>query len=908
MTPSGAMIEADEAHGRRDARGDGAPRERRERHVRERETAASAGTDCAAADRANVVASATPTPRASSSNRSPWAVRGELATFDVWDTLLRRRCHPDEVKLATAANLLVREPRVVADHATTWSLLHLRQRVEAEIGAKRRVLGLDDEYRIEEVIAEWIARACALGAPDERVRTLACALIDEEVAHEMFVTSADPLGTSLVRDAARQADLADRAGPHDPASGEAHQDDGAGWWHRRPIAVSDFYMGERHLSRILAAAAPGLPLDAVVVSCDVGLNKRSGRLFGHVHQRFHASPTQHVHIGDSVHADVETARRLGCRPVHFANPLPDARRRAHEARFAHRASGLAHDWVLAMRSCEGLDARAAVVRDDGYGPHATVPMAGRVDLARAGFRAAPLLVSFVLSAIEEAVRVGVSCVYYFTREGEFFARVHRAIAEATGGGRGRLWGVELPEARVLHVSRVATFLPSLREVTTREMMRLWNQYSTQSMGQMLASLGLNGLSFEGMLAAHGLSLDERIVYPWGDDRVQSLFADQRFTRTIERARDEARTLLSRYLRERGVGEERDAVVVDIGWRGTIQDNIAHILPGVTFHGVYLGMQRTLNDQPTNVRKRAFGPDMRVDDAWTSSLLDEVAPLEMATNAPGGSVTGYRPGIGGRVEPVRRADEREDRAFHGATRYVQAGVVHATATVVEWYRLRGTTTRECRPLAIGLLRQIVEAPPPALARAFFGLSHNETFGAGGFQAVDAALPRGAARRWWRTGGAGAAGGAGAESDWSRVRRAALASRWPHGLLVANGLAAAAQRLSDEIRVALTRGGSDEHDPETIARRAAERELAWIEGSRSWRAVRRVGLSWPGRVIARARFGPTWAHGLPEAAGDPVARLARIKRSRAYRLILWTQRSPLTGGVRRLIGRAGPMLPA
>jgi FMN phosphatase YigB (HAD superfamily) len=899
MTPSGAMMEANQAQGRRDAIGDGEPRERREGDVRDRE----------AADRAT---DATPhTPRATAARRSPWAVRGELATFDVWDTLLRRRCHPDEVKLATAANLLVREPRVAAEHATTWSLLLLRQRVEAEIGAKRRVLGLDDEYRIEEVIPEWIARACALVAPDERVRTLADALIDEEVAHEMFVTSADPLGTSLVRDAARQAGLADRAGPHAPIAGETSNGDGdgngdgAGFWHRRPIAVSDFYMGERHLSRILAAAAPGLPLDAVVVSCDVGLNKRSGRLFGHVHQRFHASPTQHVHIGDSVHADVETARRLGCRPVHFANPVPDARRRAHEARFAHRASGLAHDWALALRACEGLDAHAAVARDDGYGPHATVPMSDRLDLARAGFRAAPLLVGFVLSVLEEALRVGASRVYYFTREGEFFARVHRAIAEATGGGRGRLWGVELPEARVLHVSRVATFLPSLREVTTREMMRLWNQYSTQSMGQMLASLGLNGLSFEGMLAAHGLSLDERIVYPWGDDRVQSLFADRRFTRTVERARDDARTLLSRYLREQGVHDERDAVVVDIGWRGTIQDNIAHVLPNVTFHGVYLGMQRTLNDQPANVRKRAFGPDMRLDDAWTASLLDEVAPLEMATNAPGGSVTGYRPGIGGRVEPVRRADPREDHAFHHATRYVQAGVVHATATVVEWYRLRGTTTRECRPLAIGLLRQIVEAPPPALARAFFGLSHNETFGAGGFQAVRAALPRGAARRWWRTGPSGSTASG---DDWSRVRRAALASRWPHGLLVANGLGAAAQRLSDEFRIALSRAGSDARDPETVARRAAERELAWIEGSRSWRVVRRVALSWPGRTLARARFGPTWAHGLPEASGDPIARLARVKRSRAYRLILWAQRTALTRAARRVLGRAGPLLPS
>ena len=31
-----------------------------------------------------------------------------LRLFDVWDTLLRRRCHPDEVKLATAAHVYFR--------------------------------------------------------------------------------------------------------------------------------------------------------------------------------------------------------------------------------------------------------------------------------------------------------------------------------------------------------------------------------------------------------------------------------------------------------------------------------------------------------------------------------------------------------------------------------------------------------------------------------------------------------------------------------------------------------------------------------------------------------------------------------------------------------------------------------
>jgi hypothetical protein len=80
-------------------------------------------------------------------------------------------------------------------------------------------------------------------------------------------------------------------------------------------------------------------------------------------------------------------------------------------------------------------------------------------------------------------------------------------------------------------------------------------------------------------------------------------------------------------------------IVDVGWRGTIHDNIALLYPNIHFTGVYLGLQKFLNDQPSNTSKFAFGPNLNHQLEYPH-FLDSVAPIEMITNSPSGSVTGY----------------------------------------------------------------------------------------------------------------------------------------------------------------------------------------------------------------------------------------------------------------------------
>lgn len=70
--------------------------------------------------------------------------------------------------------------------------------------------------------------------------------------------------------------------------------------------------------------------------------------------------------------------------------------------------------------------------------------------------------------------------------------------------------------------------------------------------------------------------------------------------------------------------------------------------------------------------------------------------------------------------------------------------------------------------------------------------------------------------------------------------------------------------------------------------AEHELAFIDGSRSWRAVQAFKRTAVYRALAHLRFGEGWDRVDPSE--DPLARLGRIKNSRSYKLI---QQSKSTG---------------
>src|SRR5262249_12673360 len=137
-----------------------------------------------------------------------------------------------------------------------------------------------------------------------------------------------------------------------------------------------------------------------------------------------------------------------------------------------------------------------------------------------------------------------------------------------------------------------------------------------------------------------------IQFPWNSASVRSLLRNPRFVADLSTYRDQARNALCILLREHEFDTQGSNVIVDIGWRGTIQDNIARAFPTTQIFGIYMGLQKFLNTQPSNVRKHALIADINAGNNRFADILNHVRPMEMLCNSSGGSVTSYEIGENG----------------------------------------------------------------------------------------------------------------------------------------------------------------------------------------------------------------------------------------------------------------------
>lgn len=608
----------------------------------------------------------------------------KLVTIDVWDTLIRRSCHPDDVKLHLCRFLLLRYFwHLKPSCRDIFVLLRARQESESAIGIQKKNLGFDDEYNLLDVYKLWIVKVFE---DADSVKCLPRQLREVELTQELLVTYQDP-------------DILDYLNKYDGV---------------KKLFVSDFYMPAEDILAILRKNALAEIIPRGYSSCDVNLNKRSGRLFNHMLQCEELSPGDVLHIGDNVHSDVRVPSSQGIKSMHYLPRSQHRLRKEKEGRF------IQFDQVV-----HGTLAKLV----------ADYPRQGnaRADaMYQSGIEYSALMVGFALYVMERAITSGHEKVFFFTREGEFFKQVYDALAAQDP------FGIPAPESELLEVSRIATFSASLQDLSLQSLMRLWGLYSTQSLGALFSSLGVDGIQFSVHLIKYGLNLVDDIRYPWLDLRMHGLFSDADFTSKLGEQLGAKRESLIGYLAEKEFPMVGKVAVVDIGWRGTIQDNLAYLLPNVRIDGFYLGLDKFINQQPVNVRKFAFCINLNDAESEYAHLFAKVAPIEMLCNSPNGSVVGYV-NVDGVYSAKRLVAESENISFHGSVFYFQQGVVFAAKVLGEKIRRHVVPVQTLREFAIRNWVDICMSPPAVIADAYFGLSHNESFGLGRFEDKTAVIP-------------------------------------------------------------------------------------------------------------------------------------------------------------------------
>jgi FMN phosphatase YigB (HAD superfamily) len=608
----------------------------------------------------------------------------KLITIDVWDTLLRRHGHDDSSKLASAYHLSLNYHHLLSPaYGDYWAIYRERCAIEARIAQEKHAD--DGEYVIDNVLTRLCERVIK---PEHQATAaaIAASLSRFELAFEIDHTYPDPdIVKTLFQYPAEQR-----------------------------YFLSDFYMPAESIQALLAYHRLNHLVDGGFSSCDTGCNKRRGNLYPYVHATLGISPEEHLHIGDNPQADIAMAQQHGIDTVHYL-PEPQHARRTEKIPFlTDRKALFSHVAHTVQSQLSSTIAARPTTEQAAY---------------LLGIQSAPLYIGFMLHIAEQAMIERLESVYFFTREGEFFIQVWQQLFPDS-----RLQGMTLPPTSTLAVSRIATFSASLNEVSTQALMRLWNQYSTQSIHALCKTLDIDPDIIAPFCTRYHIDMTEQIVYPWTDRRVQALFDDPAFIACVSHHIAQRKHALQGYLSDAGFCSHQHVGIVDIGWRGTIQDNLAHVCPDIKLHGMYLGLQKYLNQQPVNCTKSAFGPDANVS-TQEQHLLHTVSMLEMLSNSPFGSVTGYTEDAQGCQRARRLVDAEENSVFYGFTHHFQQGVLAASQLWASYIDQYVVSSQELRAPALRLWEKHITTPHHALTTAHTTLHHNELFGVGGFITKD-----------------------------------------------------------------------------------------------------------------------------------------------------------------------------
>lgn len=577
----------------------------------------------------------------------------KIITFDIWDTIIKRKCHPEEIKLYTANYILLNyEEKLKKEYKDIYIILKKRDEIEAEICKENKEKGHDDECKIIDVF--------------------------KKLQKEIFKDKNQDISEELLRAEIEQEKRCIYINPEILPIFKKYKD-------LKMYCISDFYMGEKSLRELLNYLEIPVKIEKIYSSADYLLNKRTGNLYKKAEEEIGITPQEHIHVGDNQYSDIEIANKLGIETIKTTktefNFIPERKRQ----------------FEFDLKS---------IKKDENSKEN---------KLFNTGLKLAPLLYFFGYSIVEYAIKNKIDTVYYQTREGETFIKIHEMIQ------RSNPFGIEIPKSKIMEVSRMATFSASLKEFSITELLRLWSQYRKQSVNALFKTLAIDIEKYKKFIKKYNIDIDEKILFPWFDIKIQKLCKDTEFINKIQEDLNTKKIELTTYFKdELGIeNDDKELFVVDIGWRGTIQDNLCYIYPNKRIGGYYLALYDYYNLQPENSYKISYLDNEKIRNNEIASMI---TLLEWIYNPGTGSVTGYKQG-----KAIRKAKSDETNIVREYIKPLQEGMLAGAEVINEYMKYHPYEANETKDYIYSLIKEIKTNPNKELIEAYYSMVFNDTFG-------------------------------------------------------------------------------------------------------------------------------------------------------------------------------------
>ena len=606
-------------------------------------------------------------------------------SFDVFDTaLVRTWARPADLFLGLGGDLGRR--KMISISAAEW----LGTRVQAETEARKRA-------RPGEVTLEGIYQILAekLGWNTE-IRDEAARL---EIAHE----------AAALRPVAM---ISDRI--------KALRKEGA-----RIIFLSDMYLSTETIRGFLTENGLWEEGDGLYVSGECGGAKGNGLLYELCLGRESLAPRELYHTGDNENSDFSIPKSLKIKAEVF--------RGAALNRFEKRILNNARLPTLFRSRLAGAS-RTVRLSFAAHDPKTMTITAVSASVT------APVLLGYVFWCMSEAEKQGIRRLYFISRDGQILCRIAERLRAA--------WGFNV-ECRYLFGSRQAFHLPALEDFGEREFDWLLEETSFLSVRSLFGRLGATPQELKDELSAAGfpperwdvnMAVKERMrLRPVFDRPVVRDFVMGKAT--------ESRQGLTGYLEQEGLLGGTSWGLVDMGWRGRLQNSLGRLLdragayPSTGISGFYFAL---FEPAAPFGRDRLIAYLDRIGEKKAKSLIWNYIPVfEVFTAADHGLTLGFQRGMDGRFTPAL-GEAWNEKALAWGLRLQQTAVLKFAQEFTLGLERRDISAADFLAASQDLLNLFLKNPSAEEAAAYGDFLFSEDQAE---QSYDKLAPSIKARQFW-----------------------------------------------------------------------------------------------------------------------------------------------------------------
>ncbi len=635
--------------------------------------------------------------------------RSRLVTFDIFDTLLTRTIIPPDRTKIPAARSIAKMLMSMGRPTSVRAVLDARDSTERMLRKKSKEAGWDGEIHIRGWARAWLGAFFDAETADSYVDRVVQTELDEELKVCIPV-----YGMRKAVESCREFGL-------------------------KVGFISDMYLGEREICRILAGCGFEDCYDFLYVSSERKRAKHSGRLYHLMLKETKCDPNRWIHFGDREHSDVMRAQEAGAKAYHF---MPTE----HELLIdrverLQRLSEVHPQW----NGGDLVSAQQAFFRKGD-----------RENLSYAvGFWIlGPLLTNYIHQVIDRVDDENIQLILFPARDGFVLREIYLKLAPVAAL-RGKV------PSEYIFLNRQIAFPASLKQIGTREIgIAMRSQY--QSLRHILNRFGLDPEELKETARDCGIvDLDARV---WGwfvNPHFSKFLRHPVFLSRLQERRLESRCLIFDYLGQVGFWEQDSVALVDVGWSGTTQESLQIAFEEHERWPKLFGFYMALRDTRWLVRSERT----KFEGIFFERPFQEIgrAPVfrfcelfELATRAPHLTAIGLvRDEESGKVIPVLKDEESEAGKLEmcdvAHITSMQAGIFDFADVYAAQVPFMATPAKDLAPGIVSRLDRFLRLPSRDEARVFSDFHHMEDFAseAVAFTPETPSFPMSvrALREWW-----------------------------------------------------------------------------------------------------------------------------------------------------------------